>query len=110
MVREHGVNWDVVQIELAETPRPVVEGNPTDAEKLAAAKAFYAAVGPVEQFALACVAVRRTIPDVAVVELEQRIDAGEWVLDLRLGGTEAGEGGASDPLPPPATTVTGETS
>lgn len=101
LAREHGVNWDVKQIDLRDIPRPADPDAPTDEEGVAAARAFFEVIGPVEQFALLCVAVRRKIPDVTTAEVERRSDAEEWSLTLGKP-----KGGASGPLPrPPASST-----
>lgn len=102
MASKFGVNWDAVEVDLADIPRPEDPENPTDAEKLAAAKAFTRIVGPNERFALLYIAVKRELPQATEREMEAKADAGEWVLSLS-GGGEAEEDGAA-PLPPPTPT------
>lgn len=108
MATRFGVNWDAVEIDLVDVPRPDDPDNPTDAEKIAAAKAFSRIVGPNEKFALAFVAARRELPSVAVSEVERRFDAGDWALSF--GGDVDDEGDDPAPLPPPTGTTSSASS
>lgn len=102
LVSKFGINWDVVEINLADMPRPADIDNPTDDEKKAIAKVFHAVIGPIEKFALLYLAVKRELPHVTEAEVERRADAGEWVLDLS--SDDKDEVVAADPLPPPEPT------
>ena len=100
MVTKFAVNWDAIEVDLAGIPQPDDPENPTDDEKLAAARAFTRIVGPIERFALLFLAVKRELPAATMSEIERRADAGEWALDV---SPDSDEGSTTDPLPPPTT-------
>lgn len=102
MASKFAVNWDAVELDMSEVPQPEDREHPTDAEKLAIAKAFVRIIGPNEQFALLFTAVKRQLPAATEAEIARRADAGEWVLDLSE--ADKTEVPAADPLPPPPTT------
>jgi hypothetical protein len=104
MVTKFGINWDVVEINLADIPRPADPEDPTEDEKIAAAKVFHQVIGPIEKFALLYLAVKRELPAAKEADIERHADAGEWVLDMSTATDD--EAVAADPLPPPATATT----
>jgi 5'-deoxynucleotidase YfbR-like HD superfamily hydrolase len=99
MASKFGVNWDAIEVDMTDIPRPVDSDNPTEAEQIAAAKAFTKLVGPNERFALLFVAVKRQIPTATEAMILEHADAGDWVL--QFSADEGEEAGGSDPLPPP---------
>lgn len=103
MASKFGVNWDAIEVELADMPRPEDPDNPTDAEKLAAAKVFTRIVGPNEKFALLFIAVKRKQPTTSEAEIVKRVDAGEWSISL---SDESDDGEVpAGPLPAPSATT-----
>lgn len=96
LASKFGVNWDSIEIDLSEVPKPEDPGNPTDAEKIALARAFTRIIGPNERFGLLYLAVKRQMPATSMAEIERKADAGVWTLAL---GDDAEDSGA--PLDPP---------
>lgn len=105
MASKFGVNWDAIEVDLADIPRPDDPDNPTQPERIAAAKAFTRAVGPNERFALMYIAVKREIPTATEKQIADRADAGEWVLSFDQAPPEEVTADA-DPLPPPTSSTT----
>ena len=97
MVSKFGINWDLVETQLADIPR--LDDDPTDAEKIALAQAFARVVGPNERFALLYLAVKREMPTASERDIENHADEGDWVLDISPPAES--EVSSSDPLPPP---------
>lgn len=103
MATKFGVNWDAVEVELADIPKPEDPDDPTAAEKLAAAKVFTRIVGPNEKFALLYVAVKRKKPAATEAEIVKRVDAGEWAISLAAESDD--EVADTAPLPAPSATT-----
>ena len=102
MASKFGVNWDAIEVDLSDIPKPEDPENATDDEKVAVAKAFTRIIGPNERFAMLFTAVKRQIPTATEAEISKRADSGEWVLSIGDDAEEvAGEG---DPLPAPTAT------
>lgn len=107
MASKFAVNWDAVEVELADVPQPADRDDPTQEEKLAAAKVFTRIVGPNEKFALLFVAVKRQLPAASEAEIVKHVDAGEWILSLSADDDEEAD---ESPLPAPSTTTSSATS
>jgi hypothetical protein len=106
MASQFGINWDALEVDLVDIPKPADVDNPTDAEKIAAAKVFSRIVGPNEKFALLYIAVKRQLPAASMAEIEQRADSGEWILSFNSDEENADEVAAVPLAPPNATTDT----
>jgi len=104
MAKLFGVNWDAIEIDLAEIPKPEDPDDITYAEKVALAKALTKVIGPNERFAMLFTAVKRQLPASTEAEILKRADAGEWALSL---GDE--EEVAEEAAPLPAPTAPSET-
>ena len=102
MVTKFGVNWDAVEVEMVDIPKPADADNPTQSEQIAAAKVFTRIVGPVEKFALLYIAVKREEPAATEAKIEAKADSGEWVLSF-TDPLDDVEGGV--PLAPPNATT-----
>lgn len=100
MASKFGINWDAIEAEMADIPRPDDQQNPTDAELIAAAKSFTKIVGPNERFALLFIAVKRQIPTATEAAMLAHADAGEWVLSFTEDTEDTGEV-VGVPLPKP---------
>ena len=98
LASKFGVNWDSIEIDLSEIPKPEDPDNPTDTEKVALARALTRIIGPNERFGLLYLAVKRQIPSATMAEIERNVDLGKWTLALG----DASEDAAA-PLAPPAT-------
>lgn len=107
MATKFGVNWDAIEVELSELPRPADIDHPTDEEAIAAAKAFTRLVGPNERFALMFIAVKRELPAATEAEMLQRADAGEWAISFTADTEEDATG---SPLPAPTSSTSSGTS
>lgn len=108
MASKFAVNWDAVEVELADVPQPADRDDPTQEEKLAAAKVFTRIVGPNEKFALLFIAVKRKQPTTSEAEIVKRVDAGEWSISL---SDESDDGEVTaGPLPAPSATTSSATS
>lgn len=104
MASKFAVNWDAIEVDLADIPRPDDPDNPTQEERIAAAKAFTRTVGPNERFALLYIAVKREIPTASEKQIADRADAGDWVLSFDKATEEVTAD--ADPLPPPTSSTT----
>ena len=105
MASKFGVNWDAVEVDLADMPRPVDPDEPTQDEKMAIARVFTRAVGPNERFALLFCAVKRREPTATEAQILAKADTGEWVLSLS-DDAEQEVAADADPLPAPTPSVT----
>jgi hypothetical protein len=105
MASKFAVNWDAIEVDLADIPRPEDPDDPTQEERIAAAKAFTRAVGPNERFALLYIAVKREIPSASEKQIADAADAGDWVLSFDKATPEEVTADA-DPLPPPSSSTT----
>lgn len=101
LASKFGINFDVMQVDLAGIPQPEDAANPTAEEERAMYREFSRVIGPNEKFGLLYLAVKRKIPTASVADVEKHADSGEWVLDLS--DEPADEVAADVPLPPPAT-------
>lgn len=101
MASKFGVNWDAIEVEMSDIPRPADQANPTDDEAVAAAKVFTRLVGPNERFALLFIAVKRQIPTATEASILEHADRGEYVLRFTPDDDTAEEAGL-DPLPAPS--------
>lgn len=104
LASKFGINFDVLQVDLAGIPKPEDPDNPTEAEQMAMYREFSRVVGPNEKFALLYLGVKRQIPTASVAQVEEKADAGEWVLDLSDEPSDD-EVAAGVPLPPPSGTT-----
>lgn len=105
MASKFGVNWDAVELDLSDIPRPEDPENATDDEKKAVAKGFTRVIGPNERFAMLFIAVKRQIPTASEAQIEQHADAGDWVLGLGTDDSD-GDGPLGEELPPPTSSST----
>ena len=106
MASKFGVNWDAVEVELADMPRPVDPDEPTQEEKMAIARVITRAVGPNERFALMWCAVKRQEPTATEAQILANMDTGEWVLSTSDETAEQEVAAHADPLPAPTPSVT----
>lgn len=100
MASKFGVNWDAVEVELADMPSVADPAEPTQAEKIAIARVFTRAVGPNERFALLFCAVKRREPAATEAQILANADTGDWVLSLS-DDAEQEVASDADPLPAP---------
>lgn len=107
MATKFAINWDAIEVEMSDIPRPADEANPTDEEAVAAAKVFTRLVGPNERFALLYVAVKRQLPAESEASILEHADRGEYVLAFTAPDDDdvTGEGAGLDPLPAPSATT-----
>jgi len=98
MAKLFGVNWDAIEVDLSDIPKPEDPDDVTDAEKVAVAKAFTRIIGPNERFAMLFTAVKRQLPTSTEAEIAKRADSGEWVLSV---GDDEEVAAGADPLPAP---------